>query len=530
MDALNTAASNVVLKQRLESMTAELRDKDGLIQRYEQETRRRNDELEKKEHSVSVLNRKLDAMKERAGLDAARAQQADEEEAGPLEATIRELRAELDRKAAESAEMQRQWISGQTELVARENDNASKGDTLLELRARLTILNQKRLRIESQFDVQNREVVELERSMSMMHHQLTKLNALIAKHRALRERLADDNHTLEEGFVHRLAQMEGESLQAEAQVVALAAEKERLLTEVAESERETMLWEKKIALERETQAALDPEVGASEVKAMQKEIHRMKLRFSQLKKREELMLAEMERAIYKRDNIEAKGRTSSLRASGETQASLKKAVTDLSTKLKLTTHDANVTLVNVQRLRERQATVAADLDTLNARRRELLAQEESLHAVRARAVGAASVVAPRRTARWLRRPSARPARGARLRARAPCALRALPTRTCRAAAPASATAFQTLPNPTPQTIQTQEIERAFHETEAHKNQRVRARAHAPRTRAHARACARAPVDPARARPLAPARLTPRARAAPRTHGAPNSSSRRCSAR
>ncbi|KAJ1633793.1 hypothetical protein T492DRAFT_531963 [Pavlovales sp. CCMP2436] len=66
--------------------------------RYEQEIRKRNDEVEKKEHQVSVLNRKLDAIKERAGLDAMKAQAAEEEEAGPLEATIRALRAELDTK------------------------------------------------------------------------------------------------------------------------------------------------------------------------------------------------------------------------------------------------------------------------------------------------------------------------------------------------------------------------------------------------------------------------------------------------
>ena len=65
----------------------------------------------------------------------------------------------------------------------------------------------------------------------------------------------------------------------------------------------------KIALERETQAALDPEVGAAEVRAMQREIHRMRLRYAQLKKRQETMITDMERAIYKRDNIESKGKT-----------------------------------------------------------------------------------------------------------------------------------------------------------------------------------------------------------------------------
>lgn len=445
VDTLNTTASNGVLRTRLDAMTSELKSKDTLIQKYEQEIRRRNDEIEKKELHVSQLNRKLDAMKEKAGLDKAKAQQEEEEAVGPLEATIRELQAELATKSKESDEMQRQWIHGQTSLVGLENDNAAKSESILELKARLTILNQKRLKIDAQFDTQNRELRELQRAMDSMHNDMTKINALIAKHRGLKESLANDNHQLEQSFVHRLADMEQESLAMEAQVVALKEEKERLLTEVAESEREMMLWEKKISLERETQAALDPEVGATEVKAMQKEIHRMKLKYSQLKKREEMMLAEMERAIYKRDNIEAKGKTATLRKSGETQASLKKTIADLSRKLKSTTHDANLTLVNVQKLREQQTAVADELGTLQERRRETLAQEESLYTVRRRARSRAPPRGRFAAARSRREPHATHARAHARAARS-------------------------------QTIQTQEIERAFHETEAQKNQRVRARA------------------------------------------------------
>lgn len=123
VDALNTAASNVVLKSRLDALTVELRGKDELVQRYEIEICRRNDEIEKKELAISNLGRKLDAMKAKAGVDAANSKAADEEAMGPLEATIRQLRAEIETKAAESAEMQRQWIRGQTELVTLENDN-----------------------------------------------------------------------------------------------------------------------------------------------------------------------------------------------------------------------------------------------------------------------------------------------------------------------------------------------------------------------------------------------------------------------
>lgn len=67
-----------------------------------------------------------------------------------------------------------------------------------------------------------------------------------------------------------------------------------------------MLWEKKIQLGKETLAALDPKVGASEIREMEKEIHRMKLRLSQLTKVQEKLVVDMERAIYRHGDISEK--------------------------------------------------------------------------------------------------------------------------------------------------------------------------------------------------------------------------------
>lgn len=59
----------------------------------------------------------------------------------------------------------------------------------------------------------------------------------------------------------------------------LNSEKEKALQGLIESERQLMLWEKKLQLLKETQAALDPNIGATEIRDMNSEIHRMKLRY-----------------------------------------------------------------------------------------------------------------------------------------------------------------------------------------------------------------------------------------------------------
>ena len=67
-----------------------------------------------------------------------------------------------------------------------------------------------------------------------------------------------------------------------------------------------LLWERKTQLEKEIQNALDPNVGQTEIKSLQKDIHRMELRLEELRKRQEQTIQEMERAVYKRETIQLK--------------------------------------------------------------------------------------------------------------------------------------------------------------------------------------------------------------------------------
>eukprot|EP01017_Pseudomicrothorax_dubius_P047881 TRINITY_DN8639_c0_g1_i2.p1 TRINITY_DN8639_c0_g1~~TRINITY_DN8639_c0_g1_i2.p1 ORF type:complete len:251 (+),score=86.66 TRINITY_DN8639_c0_g1_i2:137-889(+) len=83
-------------------------------------------------------------------------------------------------------------------------------------------------------------------------------------------------------------------------------EKAELLAEIVEAERQILLWERKIQLEKEMQEALDPNIGQSENQQLKKEIHRMELRLNELHKRQEDLIRDIERSVYKRDSIQVK--------------------------------------------------------------------------------------------------------------------------------------------------------------------------------------------------------------------------------
>lgn len=51
------------------------------------------------------------------------------------------------------------------------------------------------------------------------------------------------------------------------------------------------------------QSTLNPDVGKDDIIILKQEIHRMELRLEDLRKKQELMMQDMERAVYKRETI-----------------------------------------------------------------------------------------------------------------------------------------------------------------------------------------------------------------------------------
>ena len=63
-------------------------------------------------------------------------------------------------------------------------------------------------------------------------------------------------------------------------------------------------------------AALNPEVGNDVVAAMKKEIHRMENRLAELMRRQEKLIQEMEKSIYKRELITTKSQVGAAQGKG----------------------------------------------------------------------------------------------------------------------------------------------------------------------------------------------------------------------
>jgi len=353
VDSLNTGAHNKELEQTLSAYDKELQEKDKLIEKYELEIRQRHDKIEKKQIYIARLNRKYESL----------VSKQQDENTGPLEATIKNLSKEIANLQKDIAGLQRDWIKSQTELVSIVSETNTQQEKVQELQSKQTILSQRKLRLNHTYEQHLQEISELQKMVKGMHNDMAKLNDLISKNTGLQTELGNKNFNMETEFMQKLKEMELQSVQTDADIQRLIEEKESVFNEIIEVEKQLMLWEKKIQLEKETQEALDPEYGQPEIKGMKKEIHRMRLRLSQLQRQQEKMIQEMERTIEKKEHI----RLGTVAMSGKkqkhyTQATLKKKIMTLKQQLKSNINENKRVVEDVSRQTEINRKLLEELE------------------------------------------------------------------------------------------------------------------------------------------------------------------------
>lgn len=297
IDAENSQAKREALQAELEGETKALRKRDDEISQRETDIRRRNEEIEKKMSRIDQLNRKYEKM-----LDGVE----EGEPMGPLEATIKSLTRDVESMMNESNSLQKQWLAAQTNLVQIISDADATQDKNAEISARLNIMKQRRLRLIQDIHTNEAEIKSIQVSMEGMHSDMVRLNELIAKTTEQQTNLVNGNAIMEKEFVRDLKDLDRELVQLDTRLADIDLAKKHLLDQLVEAERQALHWEKKIQLEKETQAALHTSDDAKQIKGMEKEIDQMKKRLDCLRRDQERITVDIEKAIHQREDINVK--------------------------------------------------------------------------------------------------------------------------------------------------------------------------------------------------------------------------------
>ncbi|CAL8088462.1 unnamed protein product [Calicophoron daubneyi] len=286
-------AENARLKEVEDEIEHEIEEKNNLISKLEAEIHHASIMVERKQGGIDILNKKLERLLHEQG----------GQEVGPLEALINNLSKAIAQKQEEIGELEQQWLKEQNELVQHVNEREGLVKTMSRLNKQLSILAQKKLRVDNEIAIQERERAELQRELKHLQYDTQRLNFLIAKEKTTGHNLTRENMLAETDFVRALREKEVEAVELQAKVDGLNKEREDMLNELVEVERTIMLWEKKVQLCDETRRAVDCDLGQGEMNVMRHEIHRMEVRKNSLIQQQEKLLQALERSVSKRDLI-----------------------------------------------------------------------------------------------------------------------------------------------------------------------------------------------------------------------------------
>jgi chromosome segregation ATPase len=378
VQSLNQSSLNDQVKEQLNQISVDLKSKESLVEKYQIEIRQRNDDIEKKMYRVDRLNKKYNKMIESAG---------GEENLGPMENTIKMLNKEIENTVNECKELERDWLRRQTELVTIAAEEQKLSDENAENQARVTVLLRQQLRYTKSLATLKAELKAAQANNVDLQKDVARINSLISANTNEETSLKNDNFALEIECMEELKALERESVSIQSSIVQAKSDKESMMEQIVDMERQALLWEKKIQLDKQTKEALDPTVGQQETQDMEREVHRMGLRLEALKRECERLSIEMERAVNKRSTIELrfKGKdsgsksrsmtslsstSSSAKASDKasmelTQAGIKKKITSLKKDARALSDETTKYLGVIDERKNQLSQIAAELEELN---------------------------------------------------------------------------------------------------------------------------------------------------------------------
>lgn len=301
LDTLQAKAFNETLKETLADLEKELESRGVMIKRMQAEISHRNDEIDRKQKQLDVLNHQYEQVLS--------TNNGSGEHLGPLEATIHSLSKTISAKSSENEAMQQEWIKLQAELVSYKNKMNTINEATMDSQARATILSQKRDRLLNDINREKQEIVGLTKKADDMHLEMKRVNTLLSKNAESKQVVANDAFLLESDLVRRLEEKNRAAIQLQKRVDETRKAKAEVFQKIMDCERDIMFWERKLQLSRETELALDPTVGKAEVQKMKKEIAFMEQRVVQLEREQKFLIEEMTRLVDRRDIIRSKGKS-----------------------------------------------------------------------------------------------------------------------------------------------------------------------------------------------------------------------------
>lgn len=246
------------------------------------------------------------------------------------------------------------------------------------------VIEQKTIKVEAELDETSNEFREILRSLKNLNVKLDSTSAKLHEKRKVHEKEEEECELAHQETVDKLKDAEMEVLRIEQELCDLGQELLTFKEDVKTRHYETLSWETKFKMANEAKKMRDDELAnCSEIGIMKAEIHRMEVRYAQIKKLQERMSIALENSVYHRDHIydAANIREKKTGTKAKTQSNLKHKLNEMQNKLKIINTDLGASHRQLKEFEAREQEIknqiaAKEQDIQNERMQDCLLQTE----------------------------------------------------------------------------------------------------------------------------------------------------------
>lgn len=229
----------------------------------------------------------------------------------------------------------------------------------------MLLVEQKAIKIETRLEEvlsENREIV---RSLSTLNSRLDTVSLELFKTKKTHEKEEMECEISHQQTTERLREAELSVLNLEQDLADLGKEIDECKQEVLDKHREALSWETKYKMSYEAKKFKDEESAQnSEIGIMKAEIHRMQVRFTQLKRMQEKLVTDLENTVHHREHIfdTVNAREKVYGSKFKSRSTMQHKINELKNKLKMVFGEISDTEKNLIEIDTAQKLLQAEIE------------------------------------------------------------------------------------------------------------------------------------------------------------------------
>ncbi|XP_035794870.1 coiled-coil domain-containing protein 40-like [Anopheles albimanus] len=315
-------------KDVLNRVKSEHDKEDASANKYNEEIKLVKESIAAKLRKMDALNRELEQLIIKAG----------GQEMNPDELKLLDVQQDIVEIEATLKETRASWLKLQSSVATLTEKRSQQLNDINYSRKKLLLAEQKAIKIEAQLEEVMNENREIVRSLSALNTRLDNASLELFKTRKVHEKEEQECEVAHHQATERLREAEMAVLGLEQELKELGKEIEDCKQEVLEKHREALSWETKCKMSAEAKKFKDEEATQnSEIGIMKAEIHRMQVRFGQLKRMQERLVHDLENTVQHRENIyeSVNAREKVFGGKFKTRSTMQHKINELKNKLKV---------------------------------------------------------------------------------------------------------------------------------------------------------------------------------------------------